>query len=250
MPVNMREIQDMSVAASRGTDWVASRRRSLSGAFQALLQTAAQRSVAIAGFRVSFIPSSFPFALERLYEYPHQFQCKRTFCLDVGSGPFDVMLPKVPDRPRPIVRGLRLIHDDSVSPAYIELYSDGCCSLTYTVLERASVGHRLYLAWIAAAILNGIDAADFLRTKALQPEAEYSVDIEVGCSSSGQPISLHAWGTGFDEGLGELRAPTQLPESSYGSRPERAALLGALLTDLRDAAGAHLTDPVTFRSAS
>jgi len=246
VPVTMREIQDMTLATVRRGEWIAAYMTEARERFGSWLHNSERQVNEAVALRVTAVPAGEPLSLGRLYGHPSRFVSARNFDFATIQNKRHMPVIRPPDSFKAMFRGVRLEYSHPDDPSFIELNSHGGVNLC-TLFNSNFTGpcDHLYMPWVAAAVANAAKAIQYMRTLANDPDLEYALEVEIGREPAGV-VSLRDWGE--DEPIGTFLAPLLINGLSFGPFTERPALVNSILTDLRDAAGANITEPIGFSS--
>ena len=200
-----------------------------------------------AGFRISAIPATAPLELGRLYGMDGLTPVRQNYTVANGLGRFQAHLVRLPERTRPIVRGVRRTFDVEGVLNYLEMHSDGRIDLGFRVGPRQEQ-LMLTSGWIMAYTIFVLQTADRMRTLAGAPHAEYVLEVELG-SSCADPVEIFRLDpSSSDPRLGDpLRLPLTLPRLSLGPASEVDQAINVVMTDLYDAVGEPQPAAASFK---
>ena len=249
VPMNMREIQDMTLAAGRREEFTDVRFARAARQFAEWFVTPLDGQSRAAGFRITAVPVGARFDLRRLYGRDRLVSLRQRYQVTVNGARLEANAVRLPERSRPIVRGVRRTYDEEGAPIYLDLYSDGVVDLGFRVAPRTDE-QVLFLGWMIAYSINVLCAADALRNAAGMPDCEYGFEMEVRSRPADSPINLVGWGQRFsgDDTIGEAlrRLPLLLPRLSFGPIEELDQVVSLIANDLCDAAATHHQVPLTL----
>ena len=249
VPMGMREIQDMTLAAGRREEAVEARFERAARVFERSFAEPRPGGTKPEGvaFRITAVPVGARFDLGRLYGREGMVQRRERHRVKVDGREMDAVAVRLPNRMRPILRGVRWSSHDEDADCYLDAYGDGAVELGCRVGPHPRSGERfLVIGWVVAHAVNVLRTADALRTEAGAADCEYGVEVELRCADPSAVVRL-VWGHGgmFDDGLGRgLRhLPLRLPRISFGSMAELDAAMSLVVNDLSDAAASHQEEP-------
>lgn len=253
VPIGMREIQDMTLAAGRRGEAFNARFEQAAREFAEWLgtpldgRTQEGRTEAV-GLRITAVPAGARFDLGRLYGRDALLDLRQRTPFAVDGHRCEAFAVRLPDQARPIVRGVRLTPGGDGDSVYLALHSDGTVDLGFRVTPRN--GERLLAAgWVIAYAVNVLRAADALRTEAGAPDAECGLEMEIRAEPEHGPISLLGWGRGvWDDRIGDgvRRTPLLLPRLGFGPIGELDRVVALMVNDLCDAAASHHRQPFSL----
>ncbi len=248
MPMGMREIQDMTLAAGRREEVTDARFERATGAFGRWFveRQAGETGPGAVAFRITAVPVGARFDLGRLYGREGLVKRQECHRIRISGREMDVAVVRLPDQRRPILRGVRWSSGENMG-CYLDVYGDGGIELGWRAPPRPDGGRPVMaISWIVAHMVNVLRTADAMRAAAGAADCEYGIELELRCSDPDPAVSL-VWGDGrrFDTGLGLgfQHFPLRLPRLSFGSLSEMDVLLSLVVNDLSDAAASHQDEP-------
>lgn len=246
VPVGMREIQDMTLAVGRRERRVDARFIQAATRFAEWLPTQISGAHNAVGFRITAVPVGITFDLGRLYGRTDLVPSQQNYKLTGQGQEYQAHVARLQSQVRPIVRGVRRTYDEDGIPTYLELYSDGVVDLGYRTGPQSQGKMALAIGWIVAYLIHIVRIADALRKAAEAPDAEYALEIELRADPSHDLVNLVTWKpTHFNAMIGSgLRLPITLPRISFGSSAELDQVVSIVVTDLYDAVGGYLAEPM------
>lgn len=177
-PMSMREIQEMTLAAGRHGEIVNTRFAQAATQFANWFAAPLEGQPQASGFRITAVPVGARFDLGRLYGRDDLGNLQQNFSISVDGYGTQAHAVRLPERIRPIVRGVRRTYDDTGEPVYLDLHSDGMVDLGFRVSPRSGQ-QMIALGWVIAYTINVLRAANNLRTRAGIPDCEYGIEVEV-----------------------------------------------------------------------
>jgi hypothetical protein len=238
VPMNMREIQDMTLNVARGLAAVDAKFQERCELFGAWI---AQRSSSI-GVRVTAIP------VENIPNAGRLFG-RRDFCLwyeqlnllvsnrriQIGSGAF-------PSNERPIVRGLLRYMESEIDDLRVEQYQDGMIDVRY----RFPAHHPMkddkrptwYHSWTLSIAANTLLLIAKFRDAVGVYGAEFGFEVEILTNIT--PVIYHGLFAQSALDSYELRdSQLLLPRLSVGARDTFDEVLNVINTDIYDGLGSR-----------
>ena len=135
-PMSMREIQDMTLAAGRREEVTDARFAQAARQFADGFATSLEGQSRAAGFRITAVPVGTRFDLGRLYGRDGLVRLQQRYPVAVNGHRSEAYAVRLPNRVRPIVRGVRRTYDEEGGPVYLDLHSDGVVDLGFRVAPR------------------------------------------------------------------------------------------------------------------
>lgn len=249
-PMSMREIQDMTLAAGRREEFTDARFAQAAREFAEWFATPLEDQSQAAGFRITMMPVGTRFDLGRLFGRNDLVRLRQSYPITINGNHSEAYAVRLPERVRPIVRGVRLTYDDERTPTYLDIHSDGMVDFGFRVGPRSGEQLLIYLGWVVAYTVNVLCTADTLRTAAGAPDCEYGIEVELHSRPTRNPIKLMGWSTGIgfehETGFGLQRLPLLLPRLSFGPLGELDEVVSLVVNDLCDAAAAYNPQPLSL----
>jgi len=154
---------------------------------------------------------------------------------------------RLPDRRRPILRGVRWSSHDEEADRCLDAHGDDAVELGCRVRPHPSGGERfLATGWVVAHAVNVLRTADALRTETGAADCEHGVEVELRCADPSAVVRL-VWGHGgmFDDGLGRglWHLSLLLPRIGFGSVAELDTAMSLVVNDLSGAGASHQEEP-------
>ncbi len=239
VPVNMREIQDMTFSSDRRSNRVEMQFSRCSIDFSEW--SPATSDVVFSHFRVSAVPVGASFDLGRLFGREPLFRLKERYRVQVGDTENVAPAIHLPRDEKPILRGVRFDRSEERGRSFVDIHSDGVVNVgVRSVMTDPPV--RLYIAWIIGYATNMLHIAHQARTAGGIPDCEYAIEAFMFGSSV---TTILDWSQEYSHGisLGELRRPLSLPRVSFGPVSEIDVVLSTICTDLCDALGVKYPEP-------
>ncbi|MGP1396533.1 MAG: AlbA family DNA-binding domain-containing protein [Inquilinaceae bacterium] len=250
-PMDMREIQDLTLQVERGLGAVETAFVRYRDRFDRDLRGIAGSSMPTVGLRATAIPLS-AIEIERVYNNPDIW-------LPAGSIPMrakDVNKPVVAFQMggtfvTPLIRGMRL--DDQGCRSGVgdsrEVYTNGVIEYRFWIQESLVKGRQdqsFYIDrdWVFGLFLNTVAAADHFRIVAGAPELEYGIEFEIAIVNNEVPLRVQ-YGR-FNLGGGSYNRTTVFPRYSIGSRVEFPRLSRAFQRDFWNGAAIDPTNTIDF----
>lgn len=235
VPMDMREIQDLTLRTVQGTErlerLLAKRSEDFGGWYRGV------------GACVTAAPL-WPLSVDRVFSQlvPHV----RTFGINItmprAARTVEVLVPRAPFMSeRPILRGLRRTNDHGRFPAMQEMYSDGLAEIKFWV-SKGEEEPTVSPTWVLGAAANVLWMVDRFRSFAEEPEMEYALRVEL--ASATRSIRLaNFWPDTFDPFYEDhIVTPCILPTLSVHGRETFGEVLRLVASDLLNSAGAPAFD--------
>ena len=249
VPISMREIQDMTLAAGRRDERTDARFALAMRQFADWFSTPLEDQAQAIGFRITAVPIGTRFDLGRLYGRDGLVRLQQRFSITVDGTRSEAYALRMPERIRPIVRGVRRTYDEEGGPIYLDIHSDGVVDLGFRAAPRQDE-QIVALGWVVAHAINVLRTADTLRVAAGAPDCEYGVEVELHCKPAHASIGLMGWSGQFSSenriGYGLRRLPLLLPRLSFGPLAELDQVVSLVVNDLCDAAAAYHPKPLVL----
>jgi hypothetical protein len=233
VPVSMRDIQDMTLARGQRDRRVAERFTASAHLFKKWL--ADEMITDEVGFRITAVPIGEEFDLGRLFGKPLPI-LQRGYLIETDGTQYVAEAVNLPQSPRPIIRGVRLVFDPTIRATYLDYHSDG--SIDFGFRSR-SAGYSLPTPVLMAYLIHVLRAADAFRGAASAPGAEYAVEVEMHSRYLARPLPVQSVSGNRGSGhIGLIELPVLLPLLSFGPITELDTAISQIYTDIRDASGA------------
>ena len=242
VPMNMREIQDMTLATGRREDLTDARFTQAAKQFAEWFATPLEDELQAVGLRITAVPVGARFDLGRLHGRDSLVQLQRQYTITLKGHRYETYAPLWPDRTRAIVRGVRRTDNGEGANVYLDLYSNGVVDLGFKVPPRRD-GQIVALGWIIAYAVNVLSAVNMLRTEAAAPDCEYGIQVELCSRADVDFVELNGlgqpdlWRNRIGDGL--RRLPLLLPRLSFGPIGELDQVVSLMVNDLCDASAAY-----------
>ena len=249
--MTMREIQDLTLRLERGLEAIERRFIKQREAFEKWVTAGGIGSDGVPAFGIksTAIPMSADLNVERVYQRPEYLPAVRPFAAKVEKSGVELLVPNIPVRERPILRGTLREYDDRHLPVYhLPVYQElHCDGLIEIAMKRAlTEGDPLLvpLHWIMGVAVNTMVCAHRFRTAAGAPDVEYGLELEVMTVNGEMPLAGFSGRPLVDALPPPPLSPNPLilPRMSIGSPDEFQRLINIILTDICDAASVRRTE--------
>lgn len=122
--MSMREIQDMTLAAGHREEFTDARFAQAARQFANWFTTPLEDQSRAAGIRITAVPVGTRFDLGRLYGRDDLVHLRQSYPITVNGDLTEAYAVRLPERVRPIVRGVRRTYDDGDTPTYLDIHSE------------------------------------------------------------------------------------------------------------------------------
>ena len=261
-PMNMREIQDLTLNTARGLERLerSLQRRSERFAEEFNCLTTPEQAY---GIRVTAVSVGEEIQFDRVYrEYQlcqGLYEPWHSISIESGQSMASLQFPLMADTWRPKLRSARSEYHREASNVdlqiYREIHCDGLVEVGLTNCRSFDYGMRsgprIFASWPIVLFANLLVWADLVRSGASLPMAEYAVDAELYIRGDGVNIDVYGDHSLFvpnsspDLGSSSIRYPGEFPGGprySLGEQSEITSLIEVFYRDFWNSIGQDVDD--------